>query len=99
MDTLCRGSHDNIIAIYNHGRLAPPHAFYFIDMELCDINLEEYIYCKRTGVLGLMEWDKAIADGHGVFLICGIMQQILSGLQFIHDHGEVHRDLNPQNST
>ena len=97
MDSLCRGSHDNIIAIYQHGQLHPPQAFYFIDMEFCDINLEEYIHSKKTGIHGLLEWDKAVEQGGVPFLICGIMQQVLCGLKFIHDHNHVHRDLNPQN--
>jgi len=96
MDKLCRTSHNNLIAIYGHGFLRP-HTFYFIDMECCDTNLEEYIQCKTRCVHGLMDWDKAIEMGHGEFIICAIMQQIISGLKYIHDQGEVHRDLNPQN--
>lgn len=96
MDKLCRSSHNNIVKIYQH-RFLGVNAFYFIDMEFCDTNLEEYIQCKKRGVHGLMDWDIAIETGHREFIICGIMQQIISGLKYIHDQGEVHRDLNPQN--
>lgn len=99
MEALCRAAHQNIIAVYRHGQLQPPHAFYYIDMELCDINLEEYIQCTTRDVHGLMDWDKAIENGHGLFLIFAILQEILCGLNFIHTHNEVHRDLNPQNGS
>jgi serine/threonine protein kinase len=97
MDVLCRGKHENLIEIYDHGVLQPPHQFYFIDMELCDTNLEEYIKGEKRDICGLLEWSTAIEKGHAPFLICAIMQQLLSGLKFIHDHNQVHRDLNPKN--
>lgn len=68
-------------------------------MEYCDINLEEYVLCKRRNIHGLMDWDKAISAGHGPFMVCAIMQQIMAGVSFIHGQNEVHRDLNPQNRT
>jgi hypothetical protein len=41
---LCgQGNHPNIVAVINHGQL-PNAPYYFIDMELCDINLHDYIY-------------------------------------------------------
>ena len=98
MELLCRGLHDNIIAISSHGRLLPLHAFYFIDMELCDLNLQEFIESTKKNVHGLMDWDVTIETGSGLFAICAIIQQILMGVNFIHSHNEVHRDLNPQNS-
>ena len=97
MNLLCRSSHINIIDIYQHGVLQPPHTFYYIDMDLCDINLEQYIYSLKRGIHGLMDWSLAVEAGEGLFLICAIMQQLLSGLKFIHGHNEAHRDLNPQN--
>jgi serine/threonine protein kinase len=92
---LCRNSHVNIIHVFEHGYLNS--ASYFIDMELCELNLEEYIRGRKTGVYGLLDWAKAIKRGHAIFLIVAIMQQLLSGLIFIHNHREVHRDLDPKN--
>ena len=68
-------------------------------MELCDINLDEYIHGHATIVRGLLKWDQALLDGQGPFLTCAIIQQILRGLVFIHGQDEVHRDLTPQNSS
>lgn len=97
MNKLCGGSHQNLISVLEHGRIGNS-AFYFIDMELCDINLEEYIQGTKTGIRGLLDWDKALEEGQRHFLIVAIMQQLLGGLAFIHSHDEVHRDLVPQNS-
>jgi serine/threonine protein kinase len=77
--------------------LSPTSAIYFIDMELCTINLEEYIQGSKIGVRGLIDWQTAGKEGQRQFLIFAIMQQLLSGLAFIHDHDEVHRDMAPQN--
>jgi serine/threonine protein kinase len=96
MEKLCNGSHINIIKIFQHGRLRPESAFYFIDMELCDLNLDEYLRGAKR-IPGLAEWKKETDQQHVVPLIYPIMDQITSGLSFIHSHKEVHRDLNPQN--
>ena len=66
-------------------------------MELCNINLEEYILGSKIGIKGLIDWDIAGREGQRQFLIIAIMQQLLSGLAFIHRHDEVHRDMAPQN--
>ena len=97
IEKLCDTPHDNIIKILEHGRFSNQSPFYFIDMELCAINLEEYIRGSKTGIRGLVDWEIALKEGQHEFLIIAIMQQLLSGLAFIHDRGEVHRDLTPQN--
>ena len=96
MEKLCKGSHQNIIHIYNHGRLTPSSAFYFIDMALCDFNLDEYIRCSRQAP-GLCLWKREETIDAGILLIWPIMDQVLDGLTFIHSNKEVHRDLAPQN--
>jgi serine/threonine protein kinase len=98
MEKHCQLGHENLIEIYDHGTLRTNLPFYFIDMELCGVNLDEYIQGYVTGVHGLLDWSQAIQDGQGDFQIFAIFQQILIGLIFIHDHGEVHRDLTPQNN-
>jgi len=66
-------------------------------MELCDIDLQNYMYGAKLEIRGLVDWSTAEEEGLRPFLIIAIMQQILCGLTFIHDHDEVHRDLAPQN--
>lgn len=81
--------------VFRHGRLRTDSAFYFIDMELCQANLEEYTLGKE--VPGLACWTAAVAAKTHVRHLVDIMLQICDGLIFIHSHNEVHRDLNPQN--
>jgi len=72
------------------------NSIYFIDMELCDINLSQYINGSHgvTGIHGLPPWKKEEPD---IFLITAIMQQLISALAFIHKEDKVHRDLDPRN--
>lgn len=98
MEKLCNLGHENLIKIYEHDMLQPNHAVYFIDMELCEINLDEYIHGHLTDIHGLLNWDQVVCEGQESFLIYTIMQQILLGLIFIHGHDEVHHDLTPQNN-
>lgn len=85
---LCDGTNKHIIKVLAHGEFTSM-SYVFIDMELCDFDLEEYIksiwivsradhYSKETGI-----WN--------------VMRQIASGLQFVHGNREVHRDLKPRN--
>jgi serine/threonine protein kinase len=99
IDKLCQTPHDNIIKIFQHDRFSPESPVYFFDMELCELNLEQYIQCGKSGIRGLLDWEIALKDGHHEFLVIAIVQQLLSGLAFIHDLDEAHRDLTPQNST
>lgn len=66
-------------------------------MELCDMNLECYIQCpetrKRLPPLSgsSLQWTKMIQ-------LWDLMEDITSGIAFIHSEKEVHRDLKPRNS-
>src|ERR1700731_1456357 len=45
---LCgKDAHPNIVAVFNQGELSNA-PYYFIDMELCDINLHYYIHRETT---------------------------------------------------
>ena len=98
MKTLCNKSHTNMIQYIADGSIVsnPAESFHFIDMELCDINLNQYINgtLNVAGIHGLPVWNKENPD---IFLITAIIQQLLSGLAFMHKEDKVHRDLDPRN--
>ena len=98
MMTLEQHSHEHIVAILGHGALGKNNA-YFVDMEYCDLTLNEYIRGTRTSIHGLQDYAISIQSAQGSFFICSILQQILSGLVFIHSNGKVHRNLTSQSST
>lgn len=93
--------HDNLVTVIAHGKLQGV-PFYYIDMELCEGNLEEYIrgnqrqkfeQYNNPRLLNLSNCDCPVGS------IWDVVEQIASGIQFIHSCGEVHRDLKPRNGT
>jgi len=81
-----RPAHPNIVQVFRHGGM-DKSPYYYLDMELCDENLEQYMNryrCTNTSM--------------GIWQIWNIMAQIADGLSFIHHLGEVHRDMKPNNS-
>ena len=100
------GSHQNIVDILRHGQLDT--IYYFIDMELCDLDLKDYLQGNHS--IGA---DNASAQ-HSTNLVfvskdCGlqlklqnaftILSHITTGLEFAHQRKLVHRDLKPGNGT
>ena len=79
-------SHPNIITVFQYGKLDMT-SYYYIDMELCAFSLAEYINKSAAPV----------ESRSTTFEVWNIMSQLISGVQFIHSMGEVHRDLKPQN--
>ena len=68
-------------------------------MELCDCNLETYL-------VGLRKTQREIntsSEDQNLSSILmknplDILKDITSGIAFIHEQGEIHRDLKPHNS-
>ena len=94
------GGHENIIQILRHGWLNKDQKYY-LDMELCAMNLDGFIRGPYIAALGNRYFDpKGIGgDGPECLNLWNIMRDIAGGLQYIHGLREVHRDLKPQNGT
>lgn len=98
---LCsNGGHRNIISILQHGWLNKDQKYYF-DMELCAMNLEDFIHGPYIAALGNQYFEPMCVgvDGPECLKLWNIMQDITKGLEYIHSLREVHRDLKPQNGT
>ena len=94
-----QGAHLNIVTVLRLGELKTS-PYYFIDMELCDLTLEDYIY--RLIPPGPTESiPHFIKDGAPPLKsqqIWNVMKQVACGTKYIHDLNLVHRDLKPANS-
>ena len=100
---LCAANqNENIVQVIRWGQL-PKSPYFFIDMELCDFNLETYV---------LQDWKPDVARKIPHFAnfdlltppqrlaqMLTIMRDIVNGVAFIHRNNEVHRDLKPRNGT
>jgi serine/threonine protein kinase len=90
---LCNGKHKNIIEVFAIGEFADS-MYTFIDMEICDLNLEDYN--KNIWMTNLVH-ENLDLKGVKELQACNIMKQISDGIVFVHQQGEVHRDLKPRN--
>jgi serine/threonine protein kinase len=95
--TLCTLGHPNIVQTFEHGAL--DHFNYFIDMELCDLNLKEFLAGEKVGPNDwFLHWPIP-QFGDRMFFIIALLQELANGLSCIHLQNLVHRDLKPENST
>jgi serine/threonine protein kinase len=83
-------NHRNIITFLDHGTFVDL-TYSFIDMELCTMTLDEYN--KATWVVAQVQKTSIEREHRTGVIMC----HIASGLAFIHDHGEIHRDIKPTN--
>lgn len=104
-----KGGHQHIIEVIKHGWLPGMITkCYFIDMELADLSLAEYIaYVFHEKSLPSSVWfgakfdpvfsSKHCTEPQRLQTVFTIMFHIAKGVEFIHQTGYVHRDLKPAN--
>lgn len=99
IEKLCmtQHTHKNIVSVFDYGRLS--HSVCFIDMELGDMNLDQWIYktwddstAKRLPFLAT-ELCPQVRMGQ----IWKIMEDITRAVDFIHSSHDIHRDIKPSN--
>jgi len=98
IERLCgREAHVNIVQVLNHG-LFWDFPYYYIDMELCDMNLHDYIQ-STTPADPSKSLPRFIKGGEtdSLLQIWTIMSQIASGVEYIHREQQIHRDIKPAN--
>jgi serine/threonine protein kinase len=78
-------------------------ACYYLDMELCDLDLESYIFQDiPSEIFDSIQENLAVhlpEASNKMVPVWRIMLDICNGVRFIHEHQEVHRDLKPKNGT
>jgi len=77
------GGHPNIIEVFQHGTFSTGPWYYF-DMELCAMNLKEYMSQEYPKSLPLVE-------------VCRIVREVTEGVVHLHRANLAHRDIKPQN--
>jgi serine/threonine protein kinase len=88
------------VQVLNHG-LLPDSRYYFIDMELCDLSLHDFIH-RRAPPKSSESIPHFVRDAGPTLMvqqIWNIMREIANGVEYIHGQDQVHRDIKPANST
>jgi serine/threonine protein kinase len=93
---ICQQAHPHIVNAVRIGELRNTR-YLFIDMELCDLNLVEYIYCTRPRELVPTFFIKDQPPPMKARQIWRVMLQIVKGVEYLHQNQVVHRDLKPAN--
>lgn len=79
------------------GTRMPHSPYYFIDMELCEGTLEDYLKDKSSLSYQYASKEGEVWNAWGPWNTWDIMEQIAASLEHIHRCEQVHRDLKPQN--
>jgi len=96
IEKLCGpGTHVNIVQVLDHGLLSN-YPYYFIDMELCDLSLHDFIHLQNSP-LPSQSVPYFAKDKSSVQQIWTVMSQIAGGVEYIHRQRQIHRDIKPGN--
>jgi serine/threonine protein kinase len=97
IEKLCGpGTHVNIVQVFDHGLLSR-YPYYFIDMELCAFNLQDFIHRKSPESSEPIPYLSQLERDDSISQIWTIMSQIASAVEYIRRQGRVHRDIKPAN--
>jgi serine/threonine protein kinase len=93
------GMQKNIVTVLSHGWLPQSRNLYHIDMELCDLNLNNYIRKEWTPKMRqtVPYFTENLPTRMRVGQIWDIMEDITKGVSFLHQNNMIHRDLTPCN--
>jgi serine/threonine protein kinase len=90
---LCKAGHPNIVVVLRIGELRNSQDL-FIDMELCDLNLTDYIRGVQPMPAFLVRNQPPPMLARQIW---NVMLQITTGVEYLHARDMVHRDLKPPN--
>jgi len=91
------GGNANIVTVFQHRWMAPGDIYVF-DMELCEMDLSNFLKGDYITALGRSYFDPMYKGGVPECLtIWTIICHITRGLEYVHGLRELHRDLKPQN--
>ena len=101
---LCQpGQSNTVVEVYNHDWFpGPDQSYYYVDMEYCEQTLEEWIKDSTRHQAPQEQVSNTAIPSEsksGLADILDIIEDITSGLQYLHQQGIVHRDLKPKNGT
>jgi serine/threonine protein kinase len=84
--------------VFGYGWL-PQSGLYHIDMELCDLNLDNYMKKEWTPEMRktVPYFTENLPTRMRVGQIWDIMEDITKGVGFLHQNNMIHRDLTPCN--
>lgn len=99
VNNLGKPGHQNIIKIFAYGWMPRTASIYFIDMERCAYNLDQYIQGQGVSLKSSCQVGEKATFSNACGTFTEILQQVTNGLAYIHNHGYVHGDLKPSNGT